>query len=99
MVNTFLLTHIYHYRLVKIQRKIFLASTALEYFVTNQWAFINDKFLGLETKLHPSDVEQFRFQKEVNPYDYFKNCILAGRKYLLKEDVSNLEQDKVKLYR
>lgn len=88
------------FRLVKIHRRIYIANMALAHFITNHWIFSNTNCLKLESYLSPDEVDEFGYDKDnINVYEYFKNCIVHGRKYLLKEDDSNLEQAKVNMYR
>ncbi|KAF2897506.1 hypothetical protein ILUMI_08662 [Ignelater luminosus] len=86
--------------LVTLQRRIYIANLALHYFITNEWKFLNDRAFNLERKLIPEEVQEFEYDIEhANVYEYFKNCIIHGRRYLLKEDDSTLESAKVNLYR
>lgn len=71
----------------------------MDYFITKEWTFVNDKLDGLEQRLLPDDVESFRYIKDVDRFKYFANAIRVGKKYLLKEDMSNLDKDKTNLYR
>lgn len=87
------------FRLIKIQRKIFIANSALDYFITKEWTFVNEKFDSLERRLLPDDVESFRYIKDVDRFKYFANAMRVAKKYLLKEDMSNLDKDKNNLYR
>lgn len=66
---------------------------ALQYFITQEWKFINDKTANLENMLAPSDQQNFTYGRSgINPYEYFKNAMLGGRQYLLKEDISTMPQ-------
>lgn len=81
------------FRLLKIQRKIYIANMALQYFITRDWTFINDKSLKLEQSLLSKDVEAFSFgPQDIDPYQYFKQATYGSRQYLLKEDISTLPQ-------
>lgn len=73
---------------------------ALHYFITNEWKFLNNRTLGLERSLIPEEIKEFEYDVDgVNVYEYFKNCLIYGRRYLLKEEDSTLEKAKVNLYR
>lgn len=63
---------------------------ALQYFLTTEWQFINEKGLKLESEILPEDVVNFSFHRDADVYDYFKNALLGARQYLLKEDSSTL---------
>lgn len=66
---------------------------ALQYFITRDWTFINDKSVKLEQSLLPKDVEAFSFgPQDIDPYEYFKQATYGSRQYLLKEDISTLPQ-------
>ncbi|XP_044261531.1 putative fatty acyl-CoA reductase CG5065 [Tribolium madens] len=81
--------------LVKIQRRIFVANMALEYFSRNQWEFLNDKAVELQKDLLEEDYGSFQYgEDDVEPYDYFVKATMGGRRYLLKEDDDSLEQAK-----
>lgn len=78
--------------LVKLQRKIYIANMAVQYFLTNEWAFLNTRALALDKSLLPEDAKNFSFKADdFNVYEYFLNAMKGGRKYLLKEDESTLE--------
>ncbi|KAK4878572.1 hypothetical protein RN001_011078 [Aquatica leii] len=86
--------------LVKIQRRIYIANLAIRHFIMYQWSFPNYKCLTLEEKLMPEEAEEFGYDRHnVDVYDYFRNCIIYGRRYLLKEDDSNIDKAKKNLYR
>lgn len=77
----------------KVQRRIFLAYTALQYFLVNEWDFINNNSLSLLEKILPSDREDFFLDiNEIDIYVYFRNCFVGVKKYLLKEKMENLEK-------
>lgn len=81
------------FRLFKLQRRIFVAFAALEYFVLNEWDFKNDKLLALNDKLLPSDVEDFYLNiHDVDVIKYFRDAFVGVKKYLLKEKMENLER-------
>lgn len=67
---------------------------ALQYFMRNQWTFLNKAVVDLEELLLPDDVEDFGYDRNSDYMDvwtFFRNATLGGRKYLLKEDDSTLE--------
>lgn len=84
-----------YFRLLKIQRKIHIAITALEYFTTNEWKFINNNCVMLEKKLHKSDIKDFSYGMDtIDVHQYFIDAILGIKYYLLKEDPSSMEHAK-----
>ncbi|XP_060533066.1 fatty acyl-CoA reductase 1-like isoform X2 [Cylas formicarius] len=81
--------------LLRIQRKIYIANMALQYFITQDWKFINEKTSDLENKLLPPDKENFYYDKDrVVPYEYFTKALYGARQYLLKEDISTFDRAK-----
>lgn len=79
--------------LVKLQRKIYIANMAVQYFLINEWAFLNKNMLELDKILLPEDVKDFTFKADqFDVYGYFTNAMIGARKYLLKEDESTLPE-------
>lgn len=84
--------------LVKIQKKIFAATIAVEFFFKNEWQWENSNFRNLYQNLSTSDKHLFYFNASVIDYPiYLKNWIFGSRKYVLKEDQSTIPAAKVKL--
>ncbi|XP_072948663.1 putative fatty acyl-CoA reductase CG5065 [Epargyreus clarus] len=72
--------------LVKIQRRIYSANIALEYYVTQQWTFCNKNFVALRSCLKKGDLNNFYYDMEnIDKFEYFKASCEGGKKYLLKE--------------
>lgn len=86
-------------RLVKIQRRIYIANVTLQYFLTKQWTFLNQRYADLDCDLPKSEEGEFQLIKKVDVNEYFKNCILGARTYLLNESNDTLPKAKVNLYR
>ncbi|KAJ8688008.1 hypothetical protein QAD02_023803 [Eretmocerus hayati] len=79
--------------LVKLQRKVYAANSALEYFLCNEWKFKNDKLLKLLVDIPPTDQDSFGFEYYTfDTHEYFKNCMIGAKKYLLKEDMNKLDK-------
>lgn len=78
--------------LVRLQRKIYIANMAVQYFLTNEWAFLNTNTLTLDKSLLHEDAKDFGFKAdEFDVYNYLLKAMKGARKYLLKEDESTLE--------
>lgn len=78
--------------LVRLQRKIFIANLAVQYFLINEWVFLNRNTLALEKSLLKQDVKDFGFKAdEFDVYDYLLKAMKGARKHLLKEDETTLE--------
>ncbi|CAG9772724.1 unnamed protein product [Ceutorhynchus assimilis] len=82
--------------LLKIQRKIFIANMALQFFITQEWKFENEKSAALEDVILDEDRNDFAYgRRDVDPYEYFTKALMGARQYLLKEDNSTFEQAKI----
>ncbi|KAJ8916668.1 hypothetical protein NQ315_000313 [Exocentrus adspersus] len=84
--------------LIKIDRKIFIAHSALSYFMLNQWIFKNGETAALEKFLSSRDAGAFSYQWDHplgEQYVYLKNCTMAARRYLLHESDETLPQARV----
>lgn len=78
--------------LAKLQRKVYIANMALEYFILNNWDFKNDNFIRLASEIQPGDNKSFYYRDFVE-FDvtlYFRNSILGARRYLLKQKDENI---------
>ncbi|XP_012265501.2 putative fatty acyl-CoA reductase CG5065 [Athalia rosae] len=77
--------------LLKLQRKIYMANFALQYFLVNNWKFLNNNLLAVSTSMSKADAETFGFQMgNFDIRDYFKNSVIGSKLYLLKEDMNKL---------
>ncbi|XP_035782468.1 putative fatty acyl-CoA reductase CG5065 [Anopheles albimanus] len=87
--------------LAKLQRKIYTANVALEYFILNNWDFKNRNFIRLASEIKPEDNKDFYYRDfiEFDVTLYFRNCILGARRYLLKEKDENIPKALVHLRR
>ncbi|KAL3271810.1 hypothetical protein HHI36_022280 [Cryptolaemus montrouzieri] len=86
--------------LIKVHRRIYIANMALEFFITNQWKFLNDKGKALETELLPCDVEDFGYNTDqIDVHEYFRNGMFGGREYLLKESPDTLPRARLQIRR
>lgn len=75
-----------------MQRKIYQANVALQYFVLNNWNFENQNFINLSTDLKLADMKAFAFNEflEFDLILYFRYAVLGARRYLLGEKDKNL---------
>lgn len=81
---------------MKLQRKIYQANLALQYFILNNWHFENKNFINLNHDLKLNDVRTFGYLDFLE-YDlilYFRYAVLGARRYLLKQKDENLEKAK-----
>ena len=81
-----------NFSLVKLQRKIYTANCALEYFILNNWHFKNHNFIALGREIRHEDIKDFNYRDfiEFDIMLYFRNCILGARRYLLHEKDEDL---------
>lgn len=73
--------------IVKLQRKIYQANLALQYFVLNNWNFENKNFMNLSQELKVQDLKAFYFTDflEFDLILYFRYATLGARRNLLNE--------------
>ncbi|GBP57038.1 Putative fatty acyl-CoA reductase CG5065 [Eumeta japonica] len=72
--------------LVKIQRRIYIANLALEYYITRSWKFNNRNFITLRDKIKEGDRKDFFYLlQEIDKYDYFRKAVAYGNRYLFKQ--------------
>lgn len=78
--------------LTKLQRRIYSANMALQFFILNQWEFKNDKFMALNANLLPEERSTFAFDTFVtrDVRMYFTDSMLGARRFLLKEKDEDL---------
>lgn len=83
---------IFRFSIVRLQRRIYIANLALQYFMRTHWIFKNAKFLSLIDDLKDEEMEDFRFDRFVTKdiRKYFIDCMYGGRRYLLKEKDEDL---------
>lgn len=59
---------------------------ALQYFIMQEWKFVNEETRALQEHLCAEDLQAFGYgETQIHPYEFFKNAALGGRKFLLKE--------------
>lgn len=87
-------------RLMKVQRKLYTANTALGYFTTRTWRFGNEKMLDMDTLIPLKDRPSFRFAiVDREPIDFFEKAAWGGRRYLMKTPEHTLESDRAHFHR
>lgn len=90
----------YSFRLFKIQRRIYIATQALEYYSSQQWTFENKNFLDLRSKIKTKDKRDFFYDAEnINRYEYIINGSLGNRRYLLNEPDEDIPKAKAHFFR
>ncbi|CAO1396740.1 unnamed protein product [Diamesa serratosioi] len=78
--------------IMKLQRKIYEATSALNFFMMNNWEFKNKKFLDLSFEIRPEDTRAFSFDYfvEYDTINFLKKAMLGARRYLLHFEDSKL---------
>ncbi|CAG4978358.1 unnamed protein product [Colias eurytheme] len=77
--------------LVKIQRRIYVAQIALQYFTTQQWTFCNDNFIKLRSVLKEDDKKEFYYEIEnIDHWSYMVDSGYGARKFVLNEKDEDL---------
>lgn len=80
----------------KIQRKIFIAFAAIEYFRFNNWTFINKKFMELNKKIVLGDEKDFcYFVQPLNIVEYYLNGCKGLGKYVLHVNIDDDNQKRI----
>ncbi|XP_017764856.1 PREDICTED: fatty acyl-CoA reductase 1-like [Eufriesea mexicana] len=81
--------------LMKIQKTIYSSSIRLYYFLHNEWIFHNDNMLKSLTDIPPAEKEIFSYDfSGINKEEYFRNCLIGAKLYLLNEDFTRLNEAK-----
>ncbi|KAH0535819.1 hypothetical protein KQX54_019512 [Cotesia glomerata] len=76
--------------LVKLQRRVYIANTALSYFLTHEWEFKNSNLFGLLSEVPEADAKNFLFDfASIDVSYYFENCLIGAKKYLLNEKTTD----------
>ena len=77
---------------MKLQRKIYEATSALNFFMMNNWEFKNKKFMDLSLEIRPEDTRAFSFGDfiEYDTINFLKKAMLGARRYLLHFEDANL---------
>ncbi len=84
--------------MVKVTLKMHRAFTVLEHFTNKEWCFHNDSYLQIHDLLSPEDQKIFSSDiRKIDWREYAKNVYMGTRRYLLKEDDSNIEKAKRRL--
>ncbi|KAK1136442.1 hypothetical protein K0M31_000994 [Melipona bicolor] len=82
--------------LLKIQKTIYCSVTQLNHFLYNEWIIHNSNTLDvLMTQVPLAEREIFSYEYfNFNIQEYFMNCLIGAKRYLLNEDLTRLEDAK-----
>lgn len=76
----------YLYSLWRVHERIAKGMEVLQYYANNQWDFDNKHAIIFRSRMNEFELKKFKIDaKNVDIYKYFENCILGGRRYLLKQ--------------
>ncbi|XP_029156038.1 fatty acyl-CoA reductase 1-like [Nylanderia fulva] len=82
--------------LLKLQRKVYCANSALAFFLTHEWQFTNRKLQHFFDDLSPENNKDFGFDyRNFNIVHYFRNSVIGAKIYLLNEDMNHLNAAKL----
>lgn len=63
----------------------------------NEWNFVNKKFLNLQNELLDVDAINFKYElTNLNMYEYFEYAAIGFKRYLLKDDMLEIDKHKMK---
>lgn len=80
-------------RLIRIYAKIFKAVDSLEYFTTREWDFQTKAMIQIWDRMSEEDKKMFNFDiRQLNWNHYLEMYMLGVKKYIFKEDMSNLPE-------
>jgi fatty acyl-CoA reductase len=78
---------------MRVQSKLKKATETLEFFTTHQWEFTNDNIFMLLNQMNEVDSKIFNFDvKELHWPSYIEQYCLGAKKFVLKEDMSKMNQ-------
>jgi len=87
-------------KMVRLYDKADRAISALDFFTTRQWKFVNRNADMLQEKLSELDRRIFNFDVRTIDWDqYMENYVLGTRQYILKDDPKNIPQARKHLAR
>jgi len=89
--------------LIKIHKRILKGFDVFEYYANNQWDFNNEYGLRARHRLNAKEAQIYCLTGDgINYHDYFTDCVLAARRYILKETDDTIpaakRQMKIKYY-
>lgn len=93
LVDFILVLFGYKKLMVRVTLKMHRAFAVLEHFTNKEWSFHNDNYLHIHSKMSDQDKRTFFSDiREINWREYAHDLYMGTRRYLLKEDDSNIEQ-------
>ncbi|KAG5680579.1 hypothetical protein PVAND_010076 [Polypedilum vanderplanki] len=75
----------------RVHERIAKGMEVLEYYANNQWDFDNKHAIIIRARMNKTELKKYKVDaKGIDIYKYFEDCILGGRRYLLKQPDSML---------
>jgi Male sterility protein len=85
-------------RVLKTQRKIYCATNAVQFFVSNKYNFHNDRYSKLDSFLDGDDKVKFSLDtKRETAIEYFLSSTIGWRRYLMHHGDELIPGDKIRL--
>lgn len=82
---------------MKVYQKVHKFTDVISHFCTREWTFTNGNVQSMWDRLDSKDQQIFRFNmKNFNWDQYFETYLKGIRVYLFKDDLSTLEQSKIR---
>ena len=73
-------------RLWRVHERIAKGMEVLQYYANNQWDFDNKHAIIIRARMSEYELQKYKVDaKGIDIYKYFEDCILGGRRYLLKQ--------------
>lgn len=85
-------------KFTKLMNRLLKTLSMLEYFINHSWEWSTSNTDMLMLELSPEDQRVFNFDiRQLNWLDYIENYVLGIKKYLLKEDLSDIPKARQQL--
>ncbi|CAD7076620.1 unnamed protein product [Hermetia illucens] len=84
--------------MIRVQKRIALGLTLLQFFTMHSWDFKSENYERLFKNLGPKDRKIFSMDMDAaDDKEYLKRAILGGRLYIMKEPLSTLPRARLQL--
>lgn len=85
--------------ILKLQRRICAANTALYVFITTEWKFCNEKFKNLENLIPPEDIKKLSFlcYSNIDQTAVIAQGVRGAKEFLLNEPPEASKQAKLRM--
>ncbi|XP_044764593.1 fatty acyl-CoA reductase 1-like [Coccinella septempunctata] len=91
LVDTILFVLGFEPVLMRVQRRIAKGCEVMEYYANNEWIFSNQRTKEKRTLLNLTERKKYKLDCDGFDYEeYFTNCVLCARRYILNEPDENI---------